>query len=117
MKHLRVDHHGDVVVVTPHGHLVGGDETEAFRAMMSELDLAGRTKVVINLMETAHLNSIALGAFNEARAKFAKRGARIHLCHINARIQNALVITRLGLEFEAYENERQAVESFSEGAA
>jgi len=116
MKHLKVDHHGDVVVVTPHGYLVGGDETEEFRAFFSELDAAGRNKVVVNLMETTHLNSTALGAFNEARAKFARRGARIRLCHLNDRIQNALVITRLGLEFEVYDTEREAVESFDSGA-
>jgi anti-anti-sigma factor len=114
MKYLRVDHHGDVIVVTPHGYLVGGDETEEFRAMLGELDAAGRDKVVINLMETMHLNSTALGAFNEARAKFARRKARIRLCHLNDRIQNALVVTRLGLEFDVFDTERQAVDSFAE---
>lgn len=113
MKHLKVDHHGDVVVVTTRGYLVGGDETEELRSVFAELDAAGRNKVVVNLMETLHLNSTALGAFAEARTKFAKRNARIRLCHLNDRIQNALVITRLGLEFSVYETEREAVESFA----
>ena len=61
MKHVKIAHHGDVVVVTPHGYLVGGDETDQFARALAEICEQGTLKVVINLMETDHMNSTALG--------------------------------------------------------
>ena len=112
MRHVKLGHHGDVAVVTPQGYLVGGDETDNFAQALTELDGQGTLKLVINLIETEHMNSTALGVLLAARANFARRGARIRLCHLNDRIQNSLVITRLGLEFDVHRTEREAVESF-----
>jgi anti-anti-sigma factor len=102
MKKVRLAHHADVAVVTPQGYLVGGDETENLAQALAALDQQGTLKLVINLIETEHMNSTALGVLMAARANFARRTARIRLCHLNDRIQNALVITRLGLEFDVY---------------
>ena len=117
MKHVKIGYHGDVTVITPKGYLVGGVETDEFQQTLSTLGTQGALKLVINLIETDHMNSTALGVLNAARADYAKRGARIRLCHLNDRIQNSLVITRLGLEFDVYRNEREAVESFAETGA
>jgi anti-anti-sigma factor len=117
MKHVRIEHHGDVVVVTPHGYLVGGDETDQFGLALLHLGEQGALKVVVNLIETDHMNSLALGVLIAAREDFADRGARIRLCHLNDRIQNALVVTKLGLEFDVHGTEREAVESFRAGVS
>jgi len=117
VKHVRIGHHGDVTVITPKGYLVGGVETDEFQQTLTALGTQGALKLVINLIETDHMNSTALGVLNAARSEYAKRGARIRLCHLNDRIQNSLVITRLGLEFDVYRSEREAVESFAETGA
>lgn len=117
MARVKTRHVNDVAVITPHGYLMGGEETDEFRDQFEAQLAAGNRKLVIDLIETIHLNSSALGTLNLARSLYEEQGGRVKLCHLTQRIQNALVITRLSLHFDVYETEREAIESFGVGVA
>jgi anti-sigma B factor antagonist len=107
---------GNVVVLAPKGYLTGGDETEELEKTIKTLSEAGNKHLVINLAETQHLNSTALGVLISAHSNYVRRSGQMKLCSVDKRIENIFVITKLSLVFDVYPSEEQAIASFSEGA-
>jgi anti-sigma B factor antagonist len=111
MKQRQV---GAVAVLTPKGYLTGGDETDELERAIKALSDAGNKHLVINLGETQHLNSTALGVLISAHSNYVKRAGQMKLCSVDKRIENIFVITKLSLVFDVYPNEEQAIASFAE---
>src|SRR6478672_7137069 len=111
MKQRQV---GEIVVLTPKGYLTGGDETDELERAIKALGESGNKHLVINLSETQHLNSTALGVLISAHSSYVRRGGQMKLCGVDKRIENIFVITKLSLVFDVYPNEEQAIASFAE---
>jgi anti-sigma B factor antagonist len=111
MKQRQV---GNVVVLSPKGYLTGGDETEELEKTIKSLSEAGNKSLIINLAETQHLNSTALGVLISAHSNYVRRGGQMKLCSVDKRIENIFVITKLSLVFDVYPSEDQAIASFAE---
>jgi anti-sigma B factor antagonist len=110
---LKEKTEGDVIILYPKGFLMGGAETDELQKRISELEAAGNQKLIINLSDTSHMNSTAIGVLITAHKHYSERGAKLKLCSVDRRIQNVFVITRLSLVFEVYGSEAEAVASFS----
>lgn len=111
MKQRQV---GDIHVLSPKGFLSGGDETDELERAIKSLGEAGNKNLVINLGETQHLNSTALGVLISAHSGYVRRGGQMKLCSVDKRIENIFVITKLSLVFDVYPTEEQAIASFAE---
>ncbi len=111
MKQRQV---GSIVVLAPRGYLTGGDETEELEQTIKQLSDGGNKQLVINLGETQHLNSTALGVLISAHSNYVRRGGQMKLCSVDKRIENIFVITKLSLVFDVYGSEEQAIASFAE---
>ncbi len=111
MKQRQV---GDVVVLAPKGYLTGGDETDELEQAIKSLGEGGNKHLVINLGETQHLNSTALGVLISAHSSYVRRGGQMKLCSVDQRIQNIFVITKLSMVFDVYPTEETAIASFAE---
>jgi len=105
---------GNVVILSPRGYLTGGDETEELEQAIKALGEAGNKSLLINLADTQHLNSTALGVLISAHSNYVRRGGQMKLCSVDKRIENIFVITKLSLVFDVYPNEEQAIGSFTE---
>ena len=105
---------GNVVILSPRGYLTGGDETEELEKTIKTLSEGGNKHLVINLAETQHLNSTALGVLIQAHSNYVRRGGQMKLCAVDKRIENIFVITKLSLVFDVYPGEEQAIASFAE---
>jgi anti-sigma B factor antagonist len=105
---------GNVTILTPRGYLTGGDETDELDQKIQALSEAGNKNLVINLGETQHLNSTALGVLIKAHTNYVRRGGQVKLCSVDKRIENIFVITKLSLVFDVYPGEEQAIASFAE---
>ena len=110
MKNRQV---GDIVILAPKGYLTGGDETDELEQAIKQLGEAGNKSLVINLGETQHLNSTALGVLISAHSSYVRRGGQMKLSSVDKRIENIFVITKLSLVFDVYASEEQAIDSFS----
>jgi anti-sigma B factor antagonist len=115
MQHVKVKTLEDVTVLTPKGYLVGGEETDELEKYIRELSNDGNKWLVINLGDTQHINSTALGVLITGHTNYARRGGQMKLAQVDKRIQNIFVITKLSLVFDVYETEDEAIASFSEG--
>jgi len=105
---------GNVTILSPKGYLTGGDETDELDQKIQSLSEAGNKNLIINLGETQHLNSTALGVLIKAHTNYVRRGGQVKLCAVDKRIENIFVITKLSLVFDVYPNEEQAIASFAE---
>ena len=105
---------GDIAIVTPKGYLTGGDETDELKQAITALAEGGNRHLVINLAETQHLNSTALGVLISAHDSYSRRGGQMKLCAVDQRIQNIFVITKLSMVFDVFATEEQAIASFAE---
>ena len=92
-----------------------GVPDDGFEKAVRDLLEAGNRCLVVDFSEV-HLNNLRLvGLLVGFNTSYANREGKLKLCHVNARIQNILVITRLSLVFDVYATEREAVESFAPG--
>jgi anti-sigma B factor antagonist len=111
MKERQV---GSIVVLMPHGYLTGGEETDELEGAIKRLGETGNKHLIINLSETQHLNSTALGVLISAHSNYVRRGGQMKLCSVDKRIENIFVITKLSLVFDVYGTEEQAIAGFAE---
>jgi anti-sigma B factor antagonist len=105
---------GNIAVLYPKGYLTGGDETDELEQKIKSLGEGGNKSLIINLGETQHLNSTALGVLISAHSSYVRRGGQMKLCAVDKRIENIFVITKLSLVFDVYASEEQAIASFTE---
>ena len=111
MKERQVE---SIVILYPKGYLTGGDETDELERKIKELGDGGNKHLIINLAETQHLNSTALGVLISAHSNYVRRAGHMKLCAVDNRIQNIFVITKLSLVFDVFPTEEQAIASFAE---
>jgi anti-sigma B factor antagonist len=111
MKQRQVE---SIAILTPKGYLSGGDETDELENAIKSLADSGNKSLIVNLSETQHLNSTALGVLISAHSSYVRRGGQMKLCSVDKRIENIFVITKLSLVFDVFPNEEQAIASFAE---
>ena len=109
LKHSHLKRLDGVAVIKPHGDLTGGPETDELEMLVDQLDAEDLKCLVINLSAVAIMNSLALSRLIRAHLKFTKRGARVHLCNLENRIEQVFVIAKLSLVFPSYPDEATAV--------
>lgn len=114
MSTLKSRQVGSISILMPKGYLTGGEETEELERAIKSLAEEGNKHLVINLSETQHLNSTALGVLISAHSNYARRGGHMKLAAVDKRIENIFVITKLSLVFDVYPTEEQAIASFVE---
>lgn len=102
----------DVAILCPRGWLMGGKETDDFEKAVRDLLEEGNRRLIVDLSDVNHMNSTALGAIIGLHTAYLNRQGKMKLCHLDAKIQHILVITKLALVFDVYPNEREAVASF-----
>ena len=108
-RHAHIRVLDQAVVLKPHGNIMGGDETDELEALITMFDSENVPCLVVNLVDVGMINSLGLSRLIQAHIKFARRKARVHLCQLDAKIQNIFVITRLSLVFPIYPDEKAAL--------
>jgi len=98
-----------VVVLKPHGDLIGGPETDELEALIDQLDSESTTCLVINLAAVAIMNSLALSRLIRGHMRFVKRGAHVRLCSLDKHIESIFDVTKLSRLLPAYPDESMAI--------
>jgi anti-sigma B factor antagonist len=105
---------GDVVVVDLSGKITLGEGGDAMlKDKVRSLLQQGRKKLVLNLGGVSYIDSAGLGELVQAYAATTKHGGALKLLNTTKRIKDLLSITKLLTVFETFENEGEAVTSFS----
>ena len=107
---------GDVVVLDIKGRVQLGEGDEMLKDKVNSLLNQGRKKIVLNLAEVPYIDSAGLGEVVRTFTTVSRQGGSLKLLGLTKRITDLLSITKLLTVFETYDNEADAVRSFSSSA-
>ena len=110
---LKIDSHpvSGITVVTCHGRIVFGDESNYLRDKLKGI-LASSRQVILDLSDVSYIDSGGLGTLVGLYSSARSAGADVKLVGLNQRIRDVLQITKLVTVFEVYDTEAQAITAF-----
>jgi len=109
---LEIRNKNNVVILTAAGRFVLGTGTSVIRETLNELIRALRLQIVLNLQAVTFMDSAVVGVLVAAARTIVPLGGRFSLVN-SKRVQDILLITRLHMFFEIFEDEVTAIRSFA----
>ena len=111
--HIEVRQADDVMILDLKGRLTAGLGDQILRDAIDELLAEGRRRILLNLSEVSFLDSAGVGEL-VAGLKTARRfQAELKLLNVGERVYSTLDMARLLPTFEIYNDESEAVRSYS----
>jgi len=107
---------GDVTVLDVKGRVTLGEGDELLRDKVNSLLNQGQKKIVLNLADVPYVDSAGLGEIVRTYTTVSRQGGSLKLLNLTKRITDLLSITKLLTVFETFDNENEAVRSFSQSA-
>jgi anti-sigma B factor antagonist len=107
---------GDVTVLDLKGRVTLGEGDELLKDKVNSLLNQGLKKIVLNLGDVPYIDSAGLGEIVRTYTTVSKQGGSLKLLNLTKRITDLLSITKLLTVFETFDNENDAVRSFSQSA-
>ncbi|MGA8026913.1 MAG: STAS domain-containing protein [Bryobacteraceae bacterium] len=104
---------GDVTVIDAAGRITLGEGASAFRDMIRNLAAKGNKKLLLNLGEVSYIDSSGIGEMVSGFTTVTNNGGQLKLVGLSKRVKDLLQITKLYTVFEAFDDEAEAVRSFS----
>ena len=104
---------GDVTILDVTGKMTLGEGDEILKDKVHSLSLQGRKKIILNLAGVPYIDSAGLGEIVRTYTTVSREGGSLKLLGLTKRITDLLSITKLLTVFETYDNEADAVRSFS----
>ena len=108
---------GDVTILDLTGKMTLGDGDEILKDKVNSLTMQGRKRIVLNLSAVPYIDSSGLGEIVRTYTTVSRQGGSLKLLCLTKRITDLLSITKLLTVFETYDNEADAVRSFSSSAS
>ena len=104
---------GEVVVLDLKGRVrVAGNTVALHRSVRTLVD-EGKTKILLNLAAVTHIDSSGLGELLASHLTVGNRGGELKLAHLTEEIHGLMVITKLLDVFDVYDEEPEALASFT----
>jgi len=102
-----------VVILEMSGKLMGGPDAGAFDEILKNLIHEGSRNVIVSMERVKWVNSTGLGILISGYTTLKKSGGELKLLKVSDRIENIFIVSKLFTVFEAYQDEEEAVQSFS----
>src|SRR6476660_1824859 len=104
---------GDVTILDLDGKVTIGEGSVALRSAIRRLLGEGKTKLILNLGHVGYIDSSGIGELVSSFTAVSKEGGTLKLLNLTEKIQDLLAITKLLTVFDVYEDESEALASFS----
>jgi len=92
---------------------MGGPDSKIFDEVLSDALESGATNVLVDMADISWVNSTGLGILIAGHRTLSLKGGVLKLLHVSKRIESLLMVTKLNTLFESYDDESQAIASFS----
>jgi anti-sigma B factor antagonist len=102
-----------VTVLDAAGRITLGEGASAFRNAIRDLVASGKKKVLLNLGEVSYIDSSGIGELVSGFTTVTNSGGQLKLVGLSKRVKDLLQITKLYTVFEVFDDETEAVRSFS----
>jgi anti-sigma B factor antagonist len=104
---------GDVTILDLGGKVTIGEGSVALRNAIRQLLGEGKNKILLNLGGVGYIDSSGIGELVSSFTAVNKEGGTLKLLNLTQKIQDLLAITKLLTVFDVYEDEGEALASFS----
>ncbi|HXT72197.1 MAG TPA: STAS domain-containing protein [Vicinamibacterales bacterium] len=103
----------NVTILDLKGKITLGEGDEALKDKINSLIQQDRKKILLNLAEVPYIDSAGLGEIVRTYTTVSRQGGQLKLVYLTKRITDLLSITKLLTVFETFENEPDALKSYS----
>ena len=100
-----------VVVIDMIGRLTGGEGQLLLRSTIRRFLDDGANRFVLNLSDVSFIDSSGLGELVSTKSLLTSQGGRVNLLGLTKRGQDLLVLTRLVVLFDFFDEESKAVKA------
>jgi len=107
---------GNVAIVDLTGKITLGEGSGLVRNTIKDLINSGQKNILLNLKDVSYLDSAGLGEMVGAYASVANAQGNIKLLHAQAKVHDLLQVTKLYTVFVAFDDEQEALRSFTAAA-
>lgn len=111
--HVDVRQAGDVIIVDLTGRIVLGNPSQILHEVMDQLVAEGWKKILLNLSAVEWIDSAGIGELVAGTRMAQRFGVDVRLVRVGDRVRHVLSISRLLPLFQVFENEQEALRSFS----
>lgn len=112
MMQFDVIQHGEAVVISLSGDVMGGPDGSTLHSKLHELRSSGSRNVVVDLGGVRFMNSSGLGMLIGALTTMRNANGDLRLSRVGERVLSLLMITKLVSVFKHFETVEEAVASF-----
>ncbi|MCK4851760.1 MAG: STAS domain-containing protein [Candidatus Omnitrophica bacterium] len=112
MKYFSNEQTGDITVVRFRFNMVDLRQREELKKDLAGLLESGNRKFIFNMSEIGFLSSLMIATIIFFAKDVRSGQGDVKLCELSDEARNVFRITRLDRVMEAYDTERQAMESF-----
>ncbi len=102
-----------VAILEMSGKLMGGPDSDTFDETIKTLIHEGCHNVVVSMEKVKWVNSTGLGILISGYTTLKKSGGELKLLKVSDRIENIFIVSKLYTVFESFQDEEEAVRSFS----
>lgn len=110
---FSVQQRDEVVIITVDGEMVGGPDATLLSEKLRDLIDDQRNKIIVDMAKVNFMNSSGLGILIGGLTTVRNSGGDIKVLHLANKLRELLRITKLDRVFEIYEDEEEAIDSFS----
>lgn len=104
---------GDVTILDIHGKITIGEGSAEIRNKVRDLLQSGRKKILLNMGDVSYVDSSGIGELVSSFTTVTNAGGQLKLLQLTKKLQELLAITKLLTVFDTYNDEQQAVASYS----
>ncbi len=104
---------GDVTILDLDGKVTIGEGSVALRSAIRRLLGEGKNKILMNLASVGYIDSSGIGELVSSFTAVNKEGGTLKLLKLTQKIQDLLAITKLLTVFDVFDDEGEALSSFS----
>ncbi len=104
---------GNITILDLTGRLTIGEESIALRNAIRRLLGEEKKKILLNVGQVSYIDSSGIGELVSGFTALTREGGALKLLNLTQKIQDLLAITKLLTVFDVYDNESEALSSFS----
>ena len=104
---------GSVTVLDLRGNIRLGEGNIELHNILRFLVEKGERRILLNLENVTYIDSSGLGELVAGYTTLQKNGGELKILRLTQRVHELMVITKLLTVFDVFDNEQEAVDSFS----
>lgn len=102
-----------VLILDLKGNIRIGEDSFNIHNTLRQALARGEKRILLNLADVSYIDSSGLGELVAGYTTCRREGAELKLLHLTRRVRELMVITKLLIVFETFDDEAEALKSFT----